>query len=345
MTPLVSILFPCYNAEQYLDYSLESILKQDYKNIEVICINDGSTDSTLTVLESYERKDSRIIIVNNKNNIGLIDSLNNSFSFIKGEFFARMDADDFCPPNRISKQVNYLLKNPESALVSSGYNYFFEDKKPLKYVAPIATLPNAIKFVSLFSTPVTHASVLGRTSLIIGGKYSYDRDFAHAEDYELFSRLAWQNVRLSNINEALYWVRLNPKSVSVIHQDIQVKTNLKIIKRNLDKFLGVKEIVTDDVFKILLNRMDKCVSKKQIKAAFSLFDTYFTLAESKLEFTEEDKIEIKNYLNLQKLNCIIQSSKIQFRSNKLKAIPFFISTLTLLNNKQITLFYKKLLNL
>src|SRR4051812_6290358 len=105
MRPLVSIVYPCYNAEKYLSYSLESILNQDYSNLEIICVNDGSTDSTLTMLEDYKSADTRIIIINNPSNLGLIESLNIGLQKANGAFFARMDADDYCPVDRITMQM------------------------------------------------------------------------------------------------------------------------------------------------------------------------------------------------------------------------------------------------
>jgi glycosyltransferase involved in cell wall biosynthesis len=343
MTPLVSILLPCYNAEKYLKYALESILNQEYGNLQILCINDGSTDTTLSILESYQVNDPRIQIINQEINIGLIDSLNNSFSAIKGDYFARMDADDYCPPNRISKQISFLIDNSQFDLVSSGYNYFFSNGLKNKYCAPIGTSPKALQFVSLFSTPLTHASVMGKTSLIKSGKYRYDKNFPYAEDFELFSRLAWQGASLSNMNESLYWVRLNNESVSAVHNASQIETNIKIIRRNLNEYLNIQHKNEEPILKIMLNRMDYNVTIREIRLAFNLFKTYFDKMELSLKFNKEEEREIKEYLKLQKLNIILQSNKTRFSKIGFRNLPFFIESLTLLKLDYLTLLFKKII--
>ena len=342
MLPLVSILFPCYNAEKYLAFSLKSILNQDYKNLQVICINDGSKDNTLNILKSEQSKDERIVIINNEVNLGLIDSLNKSFDFIKGDFFARMDADDFSPPNRISLQVEFLLKNSQYDLVSSAYSYFRENGGRLKYVPPLGKLQNSLKFISLFSTPLAHGSVMGKTSLIRNGQYFYDKKFSHAEDFELFSRLCWQNVPMTNMSDSLYWARLNSTSVSAVFNEAQIKTNQKIIGRNLNEYLGIEETINEKILKIISSRIDVKISRLELNTALSLLNSFYQVTETKMSFSREEKMEIKNYLNLQKLNIIIQSNKMLFKSSKLQNIPFFIFSLSLLKFQQLGLIIKKL---
>ena len=98
---LVSIILPCFNASKYIDVALKSILNQNYKNIEVIVIDDGSTDNTLTILEQYSKVDSRIKLFENSKNKGLIYTLNKAILLANGEYIARMDADDISMLDRI----------------------------------------------------------------------------------------------------------------------------------------------------------------------------------------------------------------------------------------------------
>lgn len=342
MQPLVSILFPCYNAADFLEYSLSSILQQDYASLEVICINDGSTDATLSILQSFRDKDKRVVIVNNPKNMGLIDSLNASFDYITGEYFARMDADDFSPRDRIASQVSFMISNPQYDLVSSGYNYFRENGVPLEYVPAVATLPNALKFISLFSTPLAHGAVLGRTSLIKRGVYFYDKHFQHAEDFELFSRLTWQNISLTSITHPLYWARLNEGSVSSVYNAAQIRTNQRIIRRNLQEYFGITETISDRLLKIVSSRIDTEISLEELRSAFRLLEQYYMLAQSRLSFSEKEKKEIKRYLSLQKLNMIIQSNKIRFTLSSPGSSIFFLRSLFSLRPGQLPLLLKKL---
>lgn len=343
MHPLVSILFPCYNVELYLIYSIESIIKQNYKNLQIICINDGSTDKTLTILNNYKLKDSRIIILNNKKNLGLIASLNKSLEYVNGEYFARMDADDYSSPNRISTQMEFILKNNEFDLVSSGYNYFKTNGIKNEYEAPIAHSSNALMFLSIFSPPLNHAGVLGKTSLIKTNKYIYDSNYPYAEDFEMFSRLAWSGCKITTLANSLYWVRQNPHSVSVVYKTIQITTNAKIVKRNLKEFLEINDDFDEEILKIIANKIDFEASIKQIKNVFKLLKSIKIIADTKIQFSNSEKIEINKYLSTHKLNIVIQANKFRFKTLKSKNILFLITSFSILNINQYFILVKKLI--
>jgi glycosyltransferase involved in cell wall biosynthesis len=342
MNPLVSIIFPCYNAELFIRYSLDSIIQQDYKRLEIICINDGSSDRTLEMLNDYKARDSRIVVINNEKNLGLIVSLNNALKYVTGEYFARMDADDYSPPERISKQLNFLLDNRHLDLISSGSYSFKTDNQKNYYLPPVAKSTKALIFLSLFSNPFVHGSIFGKTSIIKSGQFIYNHDYPHAEDFELFSNLAWNNCSIGSINEPLYWLRINLESVSFKYSDIQTTTNLKIVKRNLCEFLNVSSDIDEHILKILFNRIDVVVSIKDIEQAFLLFSNYFNLADEKLAFNKTEKTEIENYLLLHKLNIIIQSNKVRFSVLRYRNIGFFIKSMLLINYKQVPIFLKKI---
>ena len=330
MRPLVSVIYPCYNAEKYLSHSLESILDQHYSNLEVICFDDGSTDGTLQLLKDFQTADTRISIIRNNSNLGLIESLNQAIAHVKGDFFARMDADDYCPPDRITRQMDFISKFPEYSLVSSGYYYFIENNKHLEQVPPIGTLPGSLRFVSLFSTPLTHASVLGRTSLLRNGQYRYDKQFPHSEDYELFSRLALAGILMGNLKDALYWVRLNPESVSVLFNDVQVKSHLNITKRNLLNF-GIDESrLSPGILKLVSNRINEPANEADLRAALKILKECHRRYLSDNALSRAEKNEIKEYLRLHSVNILIQSNKVGFRFRGKKNLGFFTNTLLML---------------
>ena len=104
--PYISVLMSVYNGERWLRDSIDSVLSQSEGDFEFIIINDGSTDNTSAVLESYN--DERLVIVNQKN-MGLTKSLNKGLGVAKGEFVARIDADDICIPNRLYEQKKHLV--------------------------------------------------------------------------------------------------------------------------------------------------------------------------------------------------------------------------------------------
>ena len=111
MNPKVTVLMPVYNCEKYLRESIESILNQTFKDFEFLIINDGSSDKSAEIVESYN--DNRINFVQNEKNIGLAASLNRGLDIAKGEYIARMDADDISLPERLEKQVRFMETNPQ----------------------------------------------------------------------------------------------------------------------------------------------------------------------------------------------------------------------------------------
>ena len=138
MEPLISIIIPVYNTERYLQESVGSILMQTYKSIEIICIDDGSTDNTPTILKSFE---NRIKIITNQKQSGIAYSRNRGIELAQGDFIAFMDADDIAKPGRLEAQLNYLLKNPAVDICFTMMQCFIspelpEDIKQLRYCPP-----------------------------------------------------------------------------------------------------------------------------------------------------------------------------------------------------------------
>ena len=117
--PLVSVLIPCYNCEKYVEEAVMSIIEQSYSNLEILVIDDGSTDNTGSILQELAQKDSRIRYIKNETNLKLIRTLNKGIDLCRGKYIARMDADDISLPTRIVKQVNFLEKHPDIGIVGT----------------------------------------------------------------------------------------------------------------------------------------------------------------------------------------------------------------------------------
>ena len=130
--PLVSVLIPVYNVEKYLSRCLESILKQTLTQIEIICVNDGSTDGSLEILEKYQKEDSRIIIIN-KENGGLPSARNAGLDRAKGKYVGFVDSDDFVEPNMFEKLYR-TAEDEKSEIVICGANVFPEEPRASQWL-------------------------------------------------------------------------------------------------------------------------------------------------------------------------------------------------------------------
>jgi glycosyltransferase involved in cell wall biosynthesis len=208
--PLVSFVMPVYNAEKYLTESIISVLNQTYQNIELIAVNDGSKDSSQEILESFAKADSRLVIINQKNT-GIVGALNKGIEHAKGEFIARVDADDVCFLSRIEKQIPYMLEDPEVVLVCSGFEVIDENSE-FMYREILPTRDQDIKRAMLLYNPIGHGTVLLRKSAIIelGG---YSDKCGPTEDYELWSRLSHSG-KFVGIEDLLYRWRQNRKGIT-----------------------------------------------------------------------------------------------------------------------------------
>lgn len=126
-TPKISVIMPAYNAEQYISEAIESILNQTYSNFEFIIIDDGSTDRTVEMVQSYS--DPRIRFVQNEHNLGVAATLNRGLKLATGEYIARMDADDIALRERFGKQVSFLDMHPEIAVFRHRHREIWGDTR------------------------------------------------------------------------------------------------------------------------------------------------------------------------------------------------------------------------
>src|SRR5688500_15226048 len=119
--PAISVVMSAYNSDKYIAKAIESILNQTFKDFEFIIINDGSKDESLKIIKRYGKKDKRIVLIDNKKNLGLIKSLNKGLKIAKGKYIARMDSDDIAMPQRFKIQLDYLDKNRNIFLVGTSF--------------------------------------------------------------------------------------------------------------------------------------------------------------------------------------------------------------------------------
>jgi glycosyltransferase involved in cell wall biosynthesis len=184
----VTVLMSCYNAERWLDSSVLSVLNQTFTNFEFIIIDDGSTDGTLKKLNEFAAIDSRIVVLS-KTNTGLSDSLNVGISMAKGNWIARIDADDIFEPIKLEKQVGEIDKNSNLVFIGTGLTIIDEFGRKLKvysypenHLALQKNLRTARKFPP-------HASAMYKSSVIrkLGG---YRGRISKAEDADLWLRFS-----------------------------------------------------------------------------------------------------------------------------------------------------------
>lgn len=215
--PSVSVVMPVYNAERHVAGAIDSIIAQTFGDFEFVIVNDGSTDGTATVLSAYSRRDERLRVVTRENR-GLPASLNEAISMARGKWIARMDADDVALPDRLAKQLAWLEHT--GADVCGGWARLIGIHTLRTYRYPAED--DAIKLQLCFQTPFAHPTVVMRAAL--AKQFRYSEAARHAEDYDLWARLAVADARMTNLQERVMLYRVHPAQASQVHNSRQVSS-------------------------------------------------------------------------------------------------------------------------
>jgi glycosyltransferase involved in cell wall biosynthesis len=209
MTPAISVIMPVYNTERFVAETTESVLAQTFADFELIAIDDGSNDRSREILESFAARDSRVRVVSRANK-GLVATLNEGLSLARGEFVARIDADDLCDPRRFELQVKALRDDPALVAVGCCAAAMDEDGSRLGDYSTPLTHEDIEASHLRGDSAIHHPSVMFRTDAVrrLGGY----RELVPCEDFDLWLRLG-EVGRLANLPERLITKRLFAGSI------------------------------------------------------------------------------------------------------------------------------------
>ncbi len=232
-SPDITVLMSAFNAERYIIDSIESILSQTFTNFAFLIIDDGSTDSTAEIVESY--RDPRIRLVRNQKNIGLTRSLNKGIKLAESDYIARMDADDISLPNRLEKQFQCFKSDPSLTLCASRMEVIDENGCPTGIIYPTIS-PSLLPWRLLFGNQIPHTSVmLKRQALIeLGGYAEWAK---RSQDYELWARVNHQHKVLMIPDILVYW-RDHSSNITQIDNQAQRDTQREVVYQSLQRLTG-----------------------------------------------------------------------------------------------------------
>ena len=210
--PTVSAILPVYNGAKYLRESVKSILQQTFTDFELIAVDDGSTDNSLRILNDLARSDNRMRIIS-RPNTGVSGAANDGIAIARGQFLARMDADDIAMPMRFEKQVAYLRAHPEVVLLGTRVllidpygSPLHEGDQQLEHEAIEKEMLNGVGWAVAQPTSMIPAAAFKAVG-------SYRADRVPSEDLDLFLRLA-EIGRVANLPEVLLHYRQHPQSAN-----------------------------------------------------------------------------------------------------------------------------------
>ena len=229
MQPLVSVILSTYNREKYIKRAIESALNQTYKNIELIIINDGSTDRTAEIISEFSKKDPRITILTNETNLGLAKSLNKGISQSRGKYIARLDDDDYwSEPRKLEKQVRFFEEHLDYILVGGGMIRVDEvGREIVRHLLPENN--KDIKNSILLDNPFAHSTVVFNKEIweMAGG---FNESLGFSEDWDLWLRFGKLG-KFYNFQEYFTCYLQGEQNISNLNVRRNLKLNIKLRKK------------------------------------------------------------------------------------------------------------------
>jgi hypothetical protein len=223
---------PFFNASRYLEASLQSVLHQTLHDIEVIVVDDGSTDASMEIVNSFD--DPRIVIVHQSENKGLAASVNLAIGQAKAPFMARMDADDVSLPERLERQVIFLQDHPDISVVGTALQYMGYSN----HLEHFPESPEDCAARLLFNVCVGHPSVVFRRSVFDRPENRYDPGLRqYSEEYDFWCRLA-PSYRFANLSDPLVRYRTYPPEKKQEATELRRENSNRIRRKYLERLLG-----------------------------------------------------------------------------------------------------------
>jgi glycosyltransferase involved in cell wall biosynthesis len=262
LIPMLSIVMPLYNAAPFVGEAIQSILNQSFKDFELIIIDDGSTDNSLKIAQSFS--DPRIRILKNDENKGIVYTRNRGLHEMKGRYFAPFDADDIAHPDKFSIQLEFMEKHPEFGLVGTWAYHIDPLGNRISSSYKLSGSPESIPIKMLFRAYFIQSAVVFRKEVLPPEGYTTGYDIA--EDYKIYFDTA-QKFKTWNIPRYLIEYRIHPQS-STHRERTLFKYNEKKVYEYIYKNLQID--ITDSIFYCL----QKIKSDKPILSSGDLIEIF-----------------------------------------------------------------------
>lgn len=266
---MVSVILPIYNGAKYIEGCINSILEQTYDDFELLIMDDGSTDDSVQIAESFN--DPRIKIFKCKHNF--INTLNRGIRVSKGEFIARMDCDDLMVPDRLKLQVEAMEQDSNMAVCGSWAQTFGLAEQMIgmgsgKIAHPLLTF--------LRGNFVIHPSVMMRRSFLLEHNIRYKK-YPYAEDYKMWADISNAGGDIFIISKPLVMYRVSESQVTVKFHECQQETATRIRQEILETLLKHNNYKSELIYKLYDNMVEaNCQKLIDADTIFLLFHQIFT---------------------------------------------------------------------
>lgn len=286
INPLVTVLIPVYNRPDVIN-TIYSIINQTYSNIEILIIDNASTDNTVDMIKQIEDKRIRLLI--NEENRGQTYSLNRGLNEAKGKYIARIDSDDIALPKRIDRQVKFLEQHNDYVLVGSWVRFISDDNR-VGMVVKMPTTDAGLRLMHTVSCGMYHPSAMYRTDIIRDNKIKYDDKIKMAEDYDLWVKLMKYG-KACNLPEPLVYYRRGNYNDSRHYEDVMGKESTMIRRRVCYDFKNT-EIAKKRIFKII---NIEAKNKKSFRECLSIYKFYKNYLNNNISKESQDYNILKQH--------------------------------------------------
>ena len=242
--PKVSVIIPTYNSGSFLDEAIKSIQSQTFRDLEILIVNDGSTDSSSEIIYALASEDPRIKVIN-KQNSGIVDSINIGIEKTDSEYICRMDADDISLQQRIELQIQAMSEKRNTVVCGSNIIKFGAYSQRTYY--PLSN--SACKTTLLINNCFAHPATMIRRSALDGIGNPYKQEYLYAEDYKLWSEISSKGDFL-NIPTPLLRYRIHPGQTGSKRRELQRAAHAKVAKENL-VLIGIDWLTTNQIRTII----------------------------------------------------------------------------------------------
>lgn len=229
--PEVTIFMAVYNGAKYLRQAIDSALGQSFPDFELLIIDDGSTDNSLDIIDTY--KDPRIRLLRNEQNLGLFNTRQRGVEEARGKYFATLDCDDIAPLNRLEIQLEYFRKNPQSAVCAGRIKYIDENSAQTGQVSIVQGDQDFLRSLLLFTNFFYNSTTMMPVAVL--REFQYRPGYEPAEDFDMFERIA-ANYPVGVLPDFLSFYRVHANNISNLKSENRKRAEKEIVERQLQRY-------------------------------------------------------------------------------------------------------------
>lgn len=244
---LVSVGIPFYNSEIFLADAIKSVIRQSYQNLEIILIDDGSSDGSLKIAKAFAKTDKRIQVISDGKNVGLPKRLNQLSKHAQGYYYARMDADDIMHTDRIKTQVEYLNKHTSVDLLGTGL-IAIDNKNNITGLRKGSHLETITLNMVMRMTWAVHPTITGKLAWF--QENLYDENLRRAQDYELWIRTVEHSKFVKLKDAYLFYREASTPSLTKYFQSTKYSLNIFLKARKKLGLINLLKLTINKLFKL-----------------------------------------------------------------------------------------------